>query len=103
MTDREEIIANLPRGALNTLRAIEAAVGDGSSAPITRLDFELNHRVNHRTLSAAVPLLIALGLIETEVGPQRTRIFRLSRRWCVIGKKDARAALAKTSRPSCQR
>jgi len=92
---RSPAMAVLTRGARKVLAVIEAQIGDKSSVAISQLDFVFTHRVNHRTVTRALPLLTALGLIEIEAGRQRIRVFRLSRRWSGVNAADARAALAR--------
>src|SRR5262245_19536775 len=94
MTDREGIIAGLPRGARRVLHVIEAALGAKPCVAITRLDFEIDHHVNNKTVANALPLLSALGLVEVEADPRRARVFKLSRRWCGVSEADARAVVA---------
>src|SRR5262245_10246210 len=92
---RSPAMAVLTRGARKVLAVIEAQIGDKSSVAISQLDFVFTHRVNHRTVTRALPLSTDLGPIEVEAGRQRIRVFRVSRRWSGVNAADARAALAR--------
>jgi hypothetical protein len=83
MTDREHspAYAALPRRARRVFAAIEAEIGDRSSASISYVAFSVNHRIGRQSISISLKLLDHLGLIEIEPGPRLVNIFRFSNRW----------------------
>ena len=99
MTDRSEspAYAALPKSARKVLAAIERAIGDGSSASVSYVDFRLDHHIGRRSVSPALKLLDHLGLIEIEPGPRLVNVFKLSNRWWTIDEIEAArlAALAR--------
>jgi hypothetical protein len=48
--------------------AIERAIGDGSSASVSYVDFRLDHHIGRRAVSPSLKLLDHLGLIEIDAG-----------------------------------
>jgi hypothetical protein len=66
MTDRENspAYAMLPRSARRVFAAIERAIGDGSSASVSYVDFRLDHHISRKAASPSLKLLDHLGLIE---------------------------------------
>jgi hypothetical protein len=68
MTDRENSPAYqlLPQSARRVFAAIEAAIGNRSSASVSYEDFRLDHHIGRPNISPAVKLLDHLGLIEVE-------------------------------------
>ena len=103
MSDRENLPAYqmLPRSARRVFAAIERAIGDGSSASVSYVDFRLDHHIARKAVSPSLKLLDHLGLIEIEPGPRLVNVFRLSRRWCSIDEVEAKrlAALAREVKP----
>ena len=78
-------------------RAIERAIGDGSSASVSYNDFRFDHHIGRRSISVSLKLLDHLGLIEIEPGPRLVNVFRFSNRWRRIDEVEAArlAALAR--------
>jgi hypothetical protein len=106
MTDREHSAAYrmLPRRARRVFAAIERAIGDGSSASVSFVDFSLNHGIGRQSVSPSLKLLDHLGLIEIAPGPRLVNIFRLSNRWRTIDAVEAvRLAALARERRSCRR
>jgi hypothetical protein len=66
MADRENSPAYqiLPRSARRVFAAIERAIGDGSSASVSYIDFRLNHGIGRKAVSPSLKLLDRLGLVE---------------------------------------
>ena len=69
--------------------AIERAIGDGSSASVSYVDFRLDHHIGRRSISVSLKLLDHLGLIEVEPGPRLVNVFRFSNRWRIIDEVEA--------------
>jgi hypothetical protein len=103
MADRENspAYAALPRSARRVFAAIERAIGDGSTASVSYIDFRLDYGIARKSVSPSLKLLDHLGLVDIEPGPRCSNIFRLSRRWCKIDGLEAvrRAALAREVQP----
>ena len=76
-------------GARKVFAAIERAIGDGSSASVSYIDFRLDHGISRKAVSPSLKLLDHLGLIEIESGKRLINRFRLSRRWCTIDEVEA--------------
>ena len=66
MADRENspAFAMLPRSARRVFAAIERAIGDGSSASVSYIDFRLDHGIARKAVSPSLKLLDHLGLID---------------------------------------
>ena len=77
MADRENspAYAAPPRSARRVFAAIERAIGDGSSASVSYVDFRLDNHIARKSVSPALKLLDHLGLIEIEPGPRPVDIF----------------------------
>jgi hypothetical protein len=103
MSDRENSLANqmLPRSARRVFAAIERAIGDGSSASVSYVDFRLDHHIARRAISRSLKLLDHLGLIDIEPGPRLVNVFRLSNRWRTVDEVEAvrLAELAREVKP----
>ena len=56
MTDRETspAYAALPRSARLVFAAIERAIGDGSSASVSYVDFRLDHHIARKAVSPSL-------------------------------------------------
>ena len=91
----------LPRSARKVFAAIERAIGDGTSASVSYIDFRLDHGIARKSVSPSLKLLDHLGLIEIEPGPRLVNIFRFSNRWRTVDEVDAvrLAALAREVKP----
>ena len=102
MSDRENSPAYqmLPRSACRVFAAIERAIGDGSSASVSYVDFRLDHHIARRAISRSLKLLDHLGLIDIEPGPRLVNVFWLSNRWRTVDEVEAvrLAALAREVR-----
>jgi len=103
MTDRETspAFAALPKSARKVFAAIGRAIGDGTSARVSYVDFRLDHHISRKAVSPSLKLLDHLGLIEIEPGPRLVNVFRLSnRRRCIDEVEAVRlAALAREVKP----
>jgi hypothetical protein len=103
MSDREDspAYAALPRSARRVFAAIERAIGDGSSASVSYVDFRLDHHIGRRSISVSLKLLDHLGLIDIEPGPRLINIFRFSNRWRTIDAVEAKrlSELAREVKP----
>jgi hypothetical protein len=103
MADRENSPAYqmLPRSARRVFAAIERAIGDGSSASVSYVDFRLDHHIARKSVSPSLKLLDHLGLIEIEPGPRLVNIFRFSNRWRTVDEVGAKrlAELAREVKP----
>ena len=102
MPDRENSPAYrmLPLRARRVFAAIERAIGDGSSASVSYVDFRLDHHIARKAVSPSLKLLDHLGLIDIEPGPRLVNVFRFSNRWRTIDAVEAArlAALAREVR-----
>jgi hypothetical protein len=103
MSDREDspAYAALPRSARRVFAAIERAIGDGSSASVSYVDFRLDHHIGRRSISVSLKLLDHLGLIDIEPGPRLVNVFRFSNRWRTVDEVEAvrLAELAREVKP----
>ena len=103
MPDRENSPAYrmLPLRARRVFAAIERAIGDGSSASVSYVDFRLDHHIARKAVSPSLKLLDHLGLIDIEPGPRLVNVFRFSNRWRTIDAVEAArlAALAREVKP----
>jgi hypothetical protein len=81
--------------------AIQQAIGDGSSASLTYLSFKLDHGIGRKAIPRALKLLDHLVLIEIEVRPRCSRVYRFSNRWRGIDEAEAArlSALARGAKP----
>ena len=72
MPDRENspAYALLPQSARRVFAAIERAIGDGSAASVTYVDFRLDHHIARKAVSPSLKLLDHPGLIDIEPGPR---------------------------------
>jgi hypothetical protein len=97
MKDRENspAYAALPQSARRVFAAIERAIGDGSSASVSYVDFRLDHHIGRRAISISLKLLDNLGLIEIEPGPRLVNVFRFSNR-CRLRSHDGPEPLTPT-------
>jgi len=93
--DRAVVVAALPKSARRLFDAIEQVAGDQSVARISFLDFQCVHGLGRLTVTRWMPLLRDLGLVEIEIGPQRSNLYRLSRRWAKVDEATAKATLVK--------
>lgn len=95
MTDRANspAMAVLPKAARKILDAIETAVGNRSSAAVTYLDFQFDYGLGRLTVTKFLPLLVDLGLLEIEIGPNRGNVYRPSNGWRTVTANDAQIAL----------
>jgi hypothetical protein len=91
MTDRENSAAyqTLPRSARRVFAAIERAIGDGSSASVSYVDFRLDHHIARKAVSPSLKLLDALGMVDIEPGPRLVNVFHFSNRWRTIDAIEA--------------
>ena len=86
----------LPRSARKVFAAIERAIGDGTSASVSYIDFRLDHGIARKSVSPSLKLLDHLGLIEIEPGP---RLVARSRRFLTgLAAKSALMAPARRVR-----
>jgi hypothetical protein len=103
MSDREDspAYAALPRSARRVFAAIERAIGDGSSASVSYVDFRLDHHIGRRSISVSLKLLDHLGLIDIELGPRLVNVFKFSNRCRTVDEVEAvrLAALAREVKP----
>jgi hypothetical protein len=91
MTDRTSspAFAALSRSARKVLAAIEAAIGDGSSASVSYVDFRLDHGIGRKSVSPSLKLPDHLGLVDIEPGSRCGNVFRLSNQWRTIDEVEA--------------
>jgi len=78
-----------PSSARKVFAAIEAAIGDGSSASVSYTSFGLDHHITLKEVAPALRLLDHFGLIEVEPGPRLVNVFRFSDRWRTVAKISA--------------
>jgi hypothetical protein len=96
MTGRENspAYAALPRSARRVFAAIEAEIGDRSSASVSYVAFSVNHCIGRQSISRSLKLLDAVGMIEIEPGPRLVNVFRFSNRWRTIDEVEVARLVA---------
>jgi hypothetical protein len=81
--------AALTNASRRVFAAIEKAIGDGSDASVSYVDFRLNYHIGRKSVSPALKQLSALGLLDIQPGPRLVNIFRFSNRWRTIDAVEA--------------
>ena len=60
----------------------------------------MDHGISDKTVTPALPMLEALGMIEIETGPRLGKVFSLSSRWSAIDAVEATRLVGRESRPT---
>jgi hypothetical protein len=81
--------AVLTNASRRAFAAIEKAIGDGSHASVSYVDFRLDYHIGRKSVSPALKQLSALGLLDIQPGPRLVNIFRFSNRWRTIDAVEA--------------
>ena len=81
--------AMLTTASRRVFAAIEKAIGDGSDASVSYVDFRLDYYIGRKSVSPALKQLSALGLLDIQPGPRLVNIFRFSNRWRTIDAVEA--------------
>jgi hypothetical protein len=84
--------ADIVLEATTKFAAIDAAIGDGSSASVSYIGFRLDHHIARKSVSPSLKLLDHLGLVDISPGPRLVNVFRFSNRWRTIDEVEAARA-----------
>jgi hypothetical protein len=91
----------LTNASRRVFAAVEKAIGDGSNASVSYVDFRLDYHIGRKSVSPALKQLSALGLLDIQPGPRLVNVFRLSNGWRTITEAEAvrLSELAKQVKP----